>query len=148
MTSLGDPITTTRRARGLTQEQLAVKAGVTQAALSRYETGMREPDEDVVARIAEALGVTSRFLEHAGRTRGAMAVDAHMRRRLTAKPTVWKHLEAKLNVYRMHASMLFDEVSLLADQQIPTLDPLETRPEDAARMVRMQWRMPIGPVQG
>ena len=76
-----------------------------------------------------------------------MAVDAHMRKRATAKPTLWKQLEARLNVYRMHTSLLFEEVSLRADQHIPTFDPLDVSPSDAARMVRMQWRMPIGPVK-
>jgi Zn-dependent peptidase ImmA (M78 family)/DNA-binding XRE family transcriptional regulator len=148
MNFLGEAITITRRARGLTQEELAEVAGVTQAALSRYETSMREPDREVLIRIADALGVTPRFLEHAGRARGAMAVDAHMRRRQTAKPTIWKRLEAQLNVYRMHASMLFDEIALHAEQHIPTFDPITTDPADAARLVRMQWRMPIGSVRG
>ncbi len=30
---------------------------------------------------------------------------------------------------------------------MPTFDPDETAPADAARMVRAQWRMPIGPVR-
>ncbi|WP_411149612.1 helix-turn-helix domain-containing protein [Streptomyces sp. A30] len=147
MTALGEAITTARRARGLTQEELATAAGVTQAALSRYENSMREPDSDVLARLAAALGVTASFLKAAGAVRGAMAVDAHMRRRATAKATIWRQLEAKLNVYRMHIRHLMEEVSLKANQQVPRFDPLETDPADAARMVRMQWRMPIGPVR-
>jgi Zn-dependent peptidase ImmA (M78 family)/DNA-binding XRE family transcriptional regulator len=147
MTNLGEVLTTARRARGLTQHQLATIAGVEQATLSRYENGMREPDEEKIRALAEALGLTPRFFEHAGRARGAMAVDAHMRRRQTAKPTVWKQLEAKLNLYRMHSSMMFEEISIRAEHHIPTFDPLDTRPADAARLVRMQWRMPIGPVR-
>lgn len=147
MTYIGEVLETTRRARSMTQEQLADLVGMTQAALSRYEKGMRDPDEEVVARLAEALGVTARFFEHAGRSKGAMAVDVHMRRRQTARPTVWKQLEAQLNVYRMHTSLLFEEVSLRAEQYVPTFDPIDVRPSDAARMVRMQWRMPVGPVR-
>jgi len=147
VTYIGEVLETTRRARWMTQEQLADLVGMTQAALSRYEKGMRDPDEEVVARLAEALGVTTRFFQHAGRSKGAMAVDVHMRRRQTARPTVWKQLEAQLNVYRMHTSLLFEEVSLRAEQYVPTFDPIEVRPSDAARMVRMQWRMPVGPVR-
>ncbi|MFF0244230.1 ImmA/IrrE family metallo-endopeptidase [Streptosporangium sandarakinum] len=47
----------------------------------------------------------------------------------------------------MHASMLFEEVSLRAEQRVPTIDPLEMTPSEAARLVRMQWRMPLGPVR-
>ena len=63
MSSLGEAITTARRALGLTQEELAAASGVTQAALSRYENGMREPDADVLVRLAAALGVTEPFLK-------------------------------------------------------------------------------------
>ncbi|MFC9971444.1 helix-turn-helix domain-containing protein [Spirillospora sp. NPDC127200] len=147
MSNLGEVLVTARRARGYTQEQLAEAAGVTQAALSRYENDLREPEPDMLARIAEALGVTEAFLERASRIRGGMAVEAHMRRRQTAKPTLWRGVEARLNMYRMHASLLFEEVSLHADQQVPRFDLFETTPSDAARMVRMQWRMPLGPVR-
>jgi Zn-dependent peptidase ImmA (M78 family)/DNA-binding XRE family transcriptional regulator len=147
MTMLGEALIIARRAAGMTQEELAQTAGVTQAALSRYESDLREPDDDVVARLADALGVTPEFLHTAGRLRGAMAIDAHMRRRATAKPTAWKQLEARLNMYRVHARMLFEEVSLRAEQKVPTFDPIDVSPANAARLVRMQWRLPVGPVR-
>lgn len=147
MSGLGDLIITARLARGLTQAQLATMIEVTQPALHRYEHGLRDPEPEILARLANVLGVTQEFLEHAGKTRGALAVDAHMRRRSTEKATTWRRLEAQLNEYRMHASKLFEQVSLHADQVIPTFDPDGTLPNDAARLLRMQWRMPIGPVR-
>ena len=147
MTALGEVLETTRRARGLTQADLAERAGITQAALSRYENGLREPEIDALQRVADVLGVTVLFLKQAGRARGGMAMDAHMRRQATAPPGTWRQLEARLNVYRWHASHLFEEVSLRAEQHVPTLDPLEVTPEHAARFVRAQWRMPAGPVR-
>jgi len=59
--------------------------------------------------------------------------------RLTARPTVWRRLEARLNEYRLHASMLFEEVSIHADQRVPAFDPIDVPADDAARLVRMQW---------
>ncbi|AXO32610.1 ImmA/IrrE family metallo-endopeptidase [Micromonospora sp. B006] len=147
MSYLGEALVTARRARGLTQGELAQAAGVTQAALSRYENDQREPDAAVLEKLAKALGVTVAFLQTAGSLRGAMAIDVHMRRQATAKPTTWRQLEAKLNMYRMHARHLFEDVSLRADQRIPTFDPIDVDPQDAARLVRMQWRMPVGPVR-
>ena len=148
MTGLGEVLETVRRSQGLTQEQLAVKAGITQAALSRYENNLRDPDDDALTAVADSLGVTVAFLRHARRARAGMAIDVHMRRRATAPPGVWRQLEAQLNVHRWHASHLFEEVSIRAEQHVPSLDPLEVPPEDAARMVRAQWRMPAGPVRG
>lgn len=45
-----------RRAAGLTQEALAVRAGVSQQYLSGFERGQRNPSVLTLAQIAEALG--------------------------------------------------------------------------------------------
>ncbi|MDQ2710353.1 MAG: ImmA/IrrE family metallo-endopeptidase, partial [Actinomycetota bacterium] len=137
-----------RTAQGQTQAELAAEVGITQAALSRYENDLREPEPEVLVRLADTLGVTPAFLTQAGRARGGMAMDAHMRRRATAPPGTWRQLEARLNMYRWHASHLFEEVSLRAEQHVPTLDLFDVTPEQAARFVRSQWRMPVGPVRG
>jgi len=70
-----------------------------------------------------------------------------MRRRKTAKPSEWKRLEARLNMQRMHARRLFDQISVYAEQRIPSFDPTEIDPASAARFLRSQWRMPSGPVR-
>ena len=145
--SLGEALVTLRRARGMTQKRLAESAAVTQAALSRYENDLRDPRQQTLGSLAAALGVTPEFLQTADRTRGAFMVNAHMRRRRTAKPTVWRRLEARLNVYRMHISLLMREVEIEPELALPRFDPLEHSPHDAARLVRMQWRMPSGPVR-
>jgi DNA-binding XRE family transcriptional regulator len=47
-----------RSERGLTQEQLAKRAGVTQADISRIERGAGNPTERTLLKVAEALGAT------------------------------------------------------------------------------------------
>lgn len=148
MTRLGEVLETVRRSRGFTQQQLAELAGLTQAALSRYENDLREPDAEAMEALGAALGVTSKFLVNADRARAGMAVEVHMRRRATAPPGEWRRLESRLNVYRWHVLHLFEEVSLQADSMVPVLDPLDHSPEDAARLVRAQWGIPLGPVRG
>ena len=145
--SLGEALVTLRRARAMTQEKLADSAAITQAALSRYENGLRDPSQETLRSLAAALDVTPEFLQMAHRAQGAFMVDAHMRRRRTAKPTVWRRLEARLNVYRMHVGLLMREVEIETELALPLFDPLEYSPEDVARLVRMQWRMPSGPVR-
>lgn len=107
---------------------------------------MREPDEDAVAKISEALDVSPEFLTHAFRHTGAIAADAHMRRQKTTKVSDWKSTEAKLNLYRMRSAFLMRRVPLNPTNHIPTFDPDDTTAADAAKLVRAQWRMPIGPV--
>lgn len=147
MNTIGEVLEILRRAQGLTQEELCTRAGVTQAALSRYENDQRMPDEETIGRLARELGVTRRFLMRNHSVRGALAVDVHMRRQKTTKASAWRKLEARLNKHRLHASMLFEEVSLRAEQSVPTFDPVDTAAAQAALMVRAQWRMPIGPVR-
>lgn len=51
-----------RRALNMTMKELASIVGVTEAAISHYETGRREPDPDMLIRIATALNVSVDFL--------------------------------------------------------------------------------------
>ena len=47
---------------GLTQKELALKIGVTEAAISRYINGEREPKLDVISNMATALHTTTDYL--------------------------------------------------------------------------------------
>lgn len=141
-----------RRARGRPEgswthpDRIGRAGGLTQPAINRYESGDRDPDQHIVAKLAEILGVTDDLLIHGNRFRGALAVDAHMRRHKTTKASAWRQLEARLNLLRVHASFLFEEVAINSEQHVPAFDPEFTAAEDAARLVRAQWRMPMGPV--
>ncbi len=143
----GDVILVLRRAADVTQEELATRLGITQAALSRYENDLREPDEAMLEKLGEALGVTAEFLRHEFRMHGAIAADAHMRRQKTTKPSDWKRVEARLNALRMHSSYLLERVPLQLKNHVIQLDPDEHDPDQAAAMLRAAWRMPIGPVR-
>ncbi|MBR0351693.1 MAG: helix-turn-helix transcriptional regulator [Oscillospiraceae bacterium] len=48
-------IRTYRERKGLTMTELAEKVGCTPSALSNYELGKREPKQELLIRIAEAL---------------------------------------------------------------------------------------------
>jgi Zn-dependent peptidase ImmA (M78 family) len=147
VTDIGDVIVAARLARGFKHTDLLGVLGVTQAALSRYENNLRTPDDEILGRLSAALGVTVPFMRHAFRLQGALAADAHMRRRKTTKASHWKLAEARLNLLRMRSAYLFERLPLTVDSYVPTFDPGDTQPADAARMVRAQWRMPIGPVR-
>ena len=59
---LGLRITESLQKRGITQRELATRIGVTEAVISRYISGEREPKPDVLANIATALSTTSDYL--------------------------------------------------------------------------------------
>ena len=55
---LGRVIGSLRERRGLSQEELAVAAGITQSTLSRMERGQAQPYAFTLKRLADALSVT------------------------------------------------------------------------------------------
>jgi transcriptional regulator with XRE-family HTH domain len=52
---IADEVATQRKARGLSQQELADLCGTTQSAIARLESGGRPPRIDTLLRIANAL---------------------------------------------------------------------------------------------
>ena len=57
MTSIGEQIKDVRTAKGISQNQLAKRAGISQAGLSAIENTTKSPNIDTLNRIANALGI-------------------------------------------------------------------------------------------
>ncbi len=56
--NLGRKIASARRRAGLTQNDLAVRVGVTAQAVSKWEQGRSCPDIAILDEIADALGIS------------------------------------------------------------------------------------------
>ena len=61
MESVGCKIKAVRKAKGLTQDQLAQKSGVATMTIRRYETGKRQPHLEQLQKIADALEIPIAF---------------------------------------------------------------------------------------
>lgn len=59
---LGDRIAEMLSKRNKTQKDLALNIGVTEAVISRYISGERDPKPETIANIATALRTTSDYL--------------------------------------------------------------------------------------
>lgn len=59
---LGQRLLSQMKKQGITQKQLADRLNTTEATLSRYVNGDREPKADMLANIATALNTTSDYL--------------------------------------------------------------------------------------
>lgn len=62
METIAQRISRARRYMNLNQKELALKANIAKASLSRYENGVREPKSAVLSRLAEALEVSVDYL--------------------------------------------------------------------------------------
>ena len=144
---LGEAIHHVRLSAGMSQTDLASRTGLTQATLSRYENGLREPDAGTLRILATELGVTDDLLTSLPAFHGAVALQAHMRRRGTAKATRWRMLEARLNMLGIQAHRLADVADLRFNSVVPRINPSDLSAAEAARRVRIRWKMPLGPVE-
>lgn len=73
---------TARETRGLTQGELANRAGLQASAISHFETGTRKPSFDNLRRLADALQATTDYLlgrvsELTGLATGAEKLHRH-----------------------------------------------------------------------
>lgn len=59
---LGERIAAALGSKNMTQKELAQRISVTEAVISRYISGEREPKPEVLANIATALHTTSDYL--------------------------------------------------------------------------------------
>ena len=60
--TLGERIRLKRCEHGLSMRELGERLGITVTAVSRYESGQREPSLDMLLRLADALGTTVSYL--------------------------------------------------------------------------------------
>jgi transcriptional regulator with XRE-family HTH domain len=73
-----------RKAKGLTQAELAEKIGITQSVVAAYERGAKKPEMDRIPALAKALGVTLEGLYGVGGHEDKETAPVHKNRR-TAK---------------------------------------------------------------
>lgn len=53
-----DNLKAVRKARGMTQQELADAANINRVTIAKYETGQIDPTLDSARKMADALGVT------------------------------------------------------------------------------------------
>ena len=133
-----------RKLKGLTQTQLAQKAGLAQPTVSKLEAIGDTPKESVVERVAHVLGMPPAFFEIPGRY--FPPATPLQRGKTGLRKKIKDHIEARANLVRLHLEMLSDRIEI--DDRIPRLDPAEYgTPAQMAQTVRRYLRLPAGPIE-
>ncbi len=73
--SIGDRIKAARKQSAISQTDLAERVGVTQPAVANWESGVHDPRRLMLAKIAEALQVSTEWLARGARS--AVEADKH-----------------------------------------------------------------------
>ncbi len=66
---------TIRKAKGLTMKELGEKVGVSESAISQYETGKREADFETLLKLGEILDCSVDYILRGGETKKSLDAD-------------------------------------------------------------------------
>lgn len=137
-----------RESRGYSQTQLAKKAKLSQAAISKFESGVLEIPDDRLEAIAQALEYPTAFFFRRERRYGYGSPCLYHRKRQSLPISKQREIQATLNVRRMEIARLLQSVEIETDAGFVRMDIEDyDSPEQIAQMVRRSWRLPLGPVQ-
>lgn len=142
-------LTLARESRDHTQTLLASELGISQAEVSKYETGLKVPTDEMVRRFAARLEYTPEFffLNESIRSFGSGCV--YHRKKQSATETKLQHLLAMINVKRIQVKQLMKAVN---SRQPAIFAPLDIDEHaggaaEVARKLRQLWHLPPGPIQ-
>lgn len=137
-------ITLARESRGVSQKALAKRLDISQAAISKLESGQLKADDEILSALIEFLEYPESFF-----CRPFEVYPAGMqfyRKHKTLPAKVSRRIEAALNVYRLHVSQLLVsaevEFSPIPDCDVDRLG----RAWKVARAVRQYLKLPRGPI--
>jgi Zn-dependent peptidase ImmA (M78 family)/DNA-binding XRE family transcriptional regulator len=136
-----------RLSRGLTQGDVAEAIGVTQATISKVESGLLQMDVDQLEELATYLQYPSDFFRRRDVIDGPGLPEMyHARRRKTVRAMVLSRAYAMASIKRMHVEAL-----LRSTNQAATEFPRYPReeygdPAEIARTVRAHFELPVGPI--
>jgi Zn-dependent peptidase ImmA (M78 family)/DNA-binding XRE family transcriptional regulator len=144
-------LTLARESRGDTQAEFSSKVGISQAELSKYETGVRIPSDELVRKMAKKLDYTPEFLYLGDSIRAFGSGCVYHRKRKSAKEPKLAQLLAIINVKRIQVKQLLRAVDNrpAASFEYLDIDEYQDRggPAQVARELRALWHLPPGPIQ-
>lgn len=145
--SIGERLKMARQTRGLSQRDLAEKAGVSAMAISKYERDQDTPGSGPLLRLAQTLNVkVEYFLRPVGIT---LSIPAYRRRaavRTKDQETVMGQTQEWLERYLDVESLFNDVLGYRAPnirRAVLTLDEVERVAED----LRAAWNLGLDPIE-
>jgi Zn-dependent peptidase ImmA (M78 family)/transcriptional regulator with XRE-family HTH domain len=146
----GELLALARQTRKVSQPELvsAVNGAISQAQLSKIEHGQIQPDEKMVARIADALKYKPSFFYNAVYQRMEPVSFHRKRKKLSAKDREAIHGQSE--IYRINLKKLLPAVELEAQlPPVPSIDPDQFGGDvqKIALTVRQRWSIPKGPIK-
>lgn len=134
-----------REFRGLTQESLSRKTGVSQPKLSRIEHAMRPPEGDEITAIARALGFPIDFFYQSEESHPTGLIFHRKKSKLSIK--VLRRLEAEAQLRILCLKKLLPELDVEHNIKKFDLHEYSGKPSLIAQALRHYWKLPRGPIK-
>jgi Zn-dependent peptidase ImmA (M78 family)/transcriptional regulator with XRE-family HTH domain len=139
-----------RRMLSLSQAELSARCGITQGTLSKVEQGIKEANDELVVRLAEALQCRETFFYQAEREYGPpMSAHAMFRKKASIGQKVLDQVIAELNVRIGHIRKFLSTVEFSPELPFPHYDveDFDGDIDAISNNVRRAWLAPRGPLR-
>lgn len=139
-----------RSSRGITQKELANLINRTQAAVSQWEHNLREPNEEDISLLSEALNYPKSFFYQQEIDVYLPPVQGHYRKKAALKAVSRTQLESHFRLLGGWVNKLQDAIEVedgIASPDFSDDNLSDSTPEDLARQLRAKWRVPNGPIR-
>lgn len=141
----GSALSTVRIARGLTQAALADASGVSQATISKLESGLADLEEARWADLARVLDAPVSLVSARQVSEDASAVVFH-RKRSSLPVSVASRLRAQLDLLHLQVGGLLGAQAPVRIERIPLPADGHLTPEEVAQHVRRHLAVAPGPI--
>ena len=138
-------ITLARESRGISQKDLAESLGISQAAVSKLESGQLKADDELLAGLIESLKYPESFFCRLFEIYPAGMQFYRKHKTLHAKDG--RRIEAALNIYRLHVSQLLHSAEIDFTRITECDVDRFGSARKVARVVRQYLKLPRGPVE-
>jgi Zn-dependent peptidase ImmA (M78 family) len=150
MTTAGTMLRLARQLRGFPQNEAAECLRVPNVELSRIETGLKEPSEQLLESASEVFSVPREFFSQTDTVYGApVSVHPMWRKKSNVSATELHRIVAELNVRVIHLRKLLEATEVEPNNKLQRFDSDEydNDPVRIAALVRRFWQIPDGPIQ-
>jgi Zn-dependent peptidase ImmA (M78 family)/transcriptional regulator with XRE-family HTH domain len=132
-----------------TQSELAKRLSISQGKLSKIEAGILLVADDLLTKLARVFNRPESFFRQPEVLHGMATSILYHRKRESAPARKMRHLDAGVNLRRIHVSRLLSGADIESDKTFPVLDidEFDGRPDKVAQALRAAWAVPRGPVE-
>lgn len=140
-----------RDAAALSQEDVATAIGISQAKMSKFESGAVEPSDEEVARLAVVFDRPVAFFRQSALRLATGASWFHHRAHRTVGARTLRRVHADLDIVRLELGHLLEGIKVYSDAD-RGFDPIDLEDYDGniervAQTMRARWQIPDGPVE-